>query len=334
MSENKISVVIPIYNVEKYLAKCIDSILAQTYQNLEIILVDDGSTDNSPAICDEYEKKDVRIKVIHKSNGGLSDARNRGIEISTCDYICFVDSDDYIAENMLEILLTRMIKDGSDMAVCNFLYVDEQGESIEERNGYLPIKDGIFTKEEILIQTAQPHFAPYTAAWNKLYKRSLFENIVFPYGKTIEDAFVAHEIVDKCSKISCIESPLYYYVQRCDSIMGVKFNLARLDGVEAFAKRAEYAIDKENLILAVFSVRLMIAWMIKGLRCVDKTKEFKIRFRELKQIYNKTYKKIKNNNIGTKCKIQFVLFRFSPRLYNLIAYIAEGVLRKTFYNEV
>ncbi len=329
-----VSVIVPVYNVEKYLAKCIDSIIAQTYQNLEIILVDDGSTDSSPAICDEYALIDRRIKVVHKSNGGLSDARNCGINISKGDFICFIDSDDYIAEDMLKILLTQMLKDGSGMAICNFLYVDEQGKSIEERNGYLPIQNGIFTKEEILIQTAQTHFAPYTAAWNKLYKKSLFENIEFPYGKTIEDAFVAHEIVDKCSKISCIERPLYYYVQRNDSIMGVKFNLARLDGVEAFAKRAVYAIEKENLVLAIFSVRLMIAWMIKGLRSINKTEEFKHRFRELKQIYIIVSKKISKKDIGIKCKLQFGLFRFSPQVYNLVAHIAECFSGKSFYSEI
>lgn len=334
MNKTKISVVVPIYNVEKYLKKCIDSVLSQTYSNIEIILVDDGSTDNSPTICDEYAKKDDRIRVIHKCNGGLSDARNVGMDYATGDLLSFIDSDDYIAEDMLETLFIQMIEEDSDMAICNFLYVDENGECIKERNVYFPIQDGVFTKEEILTQTAQAHFAPYTAATNKLYKRSLYNNIKFPIGKTIEDAFVAHEIVDQCSRISCTSKPLYYYVQRHNSIMSIKFNLERLDGVEAFAKRAEYAVEKDNLVLAVFSVRLMIAWMIKGLRSIERTREFKFRFRELRLLYKKTVKKICTKDIGIKCRVQFALFRFSPQLYDCVAHIAEIILGKSFYSEI
>ena len=133
MSE-KISVIVPVYNVEQYLEKCMESILNQTYKNIEVLLIDDGSTDKSGSICDFYAGKDNRVRVHHKENEGLSEARNIGVALASANYIVFVDSDDYIVPDMLEVLYNRMQEDKSDLAICNFLYVDESGKSIEDRN--------------------------------------------------------------------------------------------------------------------------------------------------------------------------------------------------------
>ena len=332
--KDKISVIVPVYNVQDYVSKCIESILQQTYRNLEIILVDDGSKDGSGKVCDDFKTKDERIVVIHKENGGLSDARNCGMNAATGSCIAFIDSDDYIREDMLEILMDRMINDSSDMAFCNFLYVDEQGNNIPERNAYFPVSDGVFTPDEIYMQTAQEHFAPYTASTNKLYKRELLKDISFPVGKTVEDAFIAHIIVGRCQKISGISLPLYCYMQRNDSIMNKSFNLSRLDGVEAFGQRALYALEHDALVLSVFSMRLMIAWMIKGLRSIDDTEAFHKRFNELKLLYNRVYQYIVKYPIGIKCRIQFLLFKISPGLYDFIARILEKIFRKSFYGDI
>ena len=246
-NELLISVVVPVYNVEKYLGRCVDSIINQTYANLEIILVDDGSTDNSGKICDDYLNKDNRIHVIHKVNGGLSDARNTGIDESKGEYILFVDSDDYISNRMVEALCKSMLENESDLALCNFTYVDERGNALQDKNKYSPIKNEVLTSYDALRRISGfPGSWYYVVAWNKLYKKELFNNIKFPYGKCHEDEFIVHKIFDKCNTISCVEERLYFYVQRTDSIMNQKYSIKRLDGAEACAERTKYFLEKKE----------------------------------------------------------------------------------------
>ena len=225
-----ISVIIPIYNVEKYLKKCIESIINQTYKNLEIILVDDGSTDNSPTICDEYKKKDKRIKVIHKKNGGLSDARNKGIDIATGDFISFVDSDDYIDLNMYEKLVNEF---NSDVDIVVF------GRYVEFPNKTLVTcpSDCIMNKENALISLAS--FKGFDmAAWDKIYKKSIISDLRFPFGKKNEDYFFTYKVFDKVKAIKTISQPFYHYVQRPDSISRSK-NVPH-DAIEGAKEQVEY----------------------------------------------------------------------------------------------
>ena len=180
--EKLVSIIVPVYNVEKYLSKCIDSILAQTYKNLEIILVDDGSKDNSGTICDEYSKKDKRIKIIHKPNGGISDVRNHGLKIATGDYIGFVDSDDYIAEDMFETLVSLLEKNDADISIVSF-YEYYNGKLIGVReNENVEIMNKVEAIKELLIDRK---IQSYT--WNKLFKKELFDGLQFPVGKNFED---------------------------------------------------------------------------------------------------------------------------------------------------
>lgn len=237
----KISIIVPVYNVEKYLIRCLDSIVNQTYKNLEIILVDDGSTDRCSEICDIYAGKDKRINVIHKENGGLSDARNRGIEIATGEYLAFVDSDDYIAANMYEVLLERMLNDGSDMAVCNFLYVDEQEKLLEESNCDIPIINECIETRAAIHKLTEAKSWYYVVAWNKLYRKEIFRRLRYPKGKYHEDEFVIHHIIQNCRLISCVKDPMYYYVQRDKSIMSQSFNLGRMDIADALIDRYYFA---------------------------------------------------------------------------------------------
>ena len=222
-----ISVIIPIYNVEEYLYDCVTSVVNQTYTNLEIILVDDGSPDNCPQMCDEWAKRDSRIRVIHKKNGGLSDARNAGIEISTGEYIAFVDSDDYLKLDMLEKLYTAAKRADADIAACGILTCDG------EKQTAWGCKDMVGTSEQIYAllynDTAYP-----VAAWNKLYRRSCWESLRFPVGKTCEDAFTTYQLIHNAERIVMIPEALYCYRIRPGSIMTSSFSLKKMDEEEAW----------------------------------------------------------------------------------------------------
>lgn len=230
----KISVIVPIYNVEQYLRRCIDSIINQTYKNLEIILVDDGSPDNCGQICDDYAKKDTRIKVIHKKNGGLSDARNVGLEVCTGDYISFVDSDDWIELNTYEIMMKSMNEYNADMVVSNINYVYK--DKVESK--YSEDKIRCFNKEEAMKELIKDGLVQ-AVVWNKLYKRVVIDNLRFKVGKLNEDEFFTYKICAKAERIVYIPEALYQYRQREDSIMGT-YILQRIDGVEALYERMNF----------------------------------------------------------------------------------------------
>lgn len=229
MNNEIISIVVPVYNVEKYLKECIDSILNQTYVKLEIILVDDGSTDSSGKICDEYLKKDNRIKVFHKLNGGLSDARNYGIKHANGKYIQFTDSDDFLDKDMIKILYNNAKENNSDVSICSF-YTLKDGIKFTDATH----KNKIFSRDEaIKASLLDKEIRNY--AWNKLYKKSIFETIEYPKGKLFEDILTMPKIFLQSSCISLVDIPLYYYRQRNDSIIHKKTKeseFAYLDAVE------------------------------------------------------------------------------------------------------
>lgn len=239
MEKNIISVIVPIYKVEKYLEKCLNSILEQTYQNLEIILVDDGSPDKCPQICDEYASKDHRIKVVHKKNGGLSSARNAGIEVATGEYISFVDSDDYLHKSTYEEMLKLITKSEADICICNIEYVDEKGD-LYPIHFSSPIKDEELSANQFFQKLVEPCEWYFVAAWNKLYKKEILDRKVFPIGKIHEDEYSIHHIIGKCNKIICTSKKYYYYVQRSGSIMSQRSINSTLDLTEAMLDRYNY----------------------------------------------------------------------------------------------
>lgn len=224
-----ISVVVPVYNVKRYLKRCIDSIEKQTYKNIEVILVDDGSNDGSEIMCDEFEKKYENIKVVHKENGGLSSARNEGIKIATGKYIGFVDSDDFIDEKMYECLYNNLIETESDISVCKPYQYSQEDEICESKE-----EEKIITYEgiEILRNMYRDYFT-IVVSWNKLYKKELFDEVKYPEGKIIEDAAVIHYLLNKSSKIVISNLELYFYYQREDSIMH-NSNMRILDELDRF----------------------------------------------------------------------------------------------------
>ena len=235
-----ISVVIPVFKVEKYLEKCVDSVLAQSYSDLEIILVDDGSPDCCPQICDLYKNKDKRIKVIHKENGGLSSARNIGIEHATGEWIAFIDSDDYIDRDMFQGMLSAAIESKADLVLCNYYYIKENSEIIPKQS---PLKNEVLNARQAMmkLQKAAPHY--YITAWNKLYKRTLFDQVRFPIGKIHEDQFVVHRLFHECHIIRTLNAYYYYYVQTDQSIMRSAISSRNLDEVEAILDRVTFFGD-------------------------------------------------------------------------------------------
>ena len=205
-TEKLISIIVPVYNVEKYLEQCLDSIIGQTYKNLEIILVDDGSTDSSGEICDRYAQQDKRIKVIHRENGGVCAARNTALEAVTGDYIGFVDPDDWCAEDMFEYLCTRLEETDSDISVCRYYRYIEGKTTTSRCDGI----DRILTKDEAIEELVN-HFIIRHIFWNKLFKKELFEGFTFPEGRIYEGRMTVHQLILRSERVILCGSPKYYY---------------------------------------------------------------------------------------------------------------------------
>jgi len=263
----KISIIVPVYNVELYLRKCINSILNQTIENLEVILVNDGSKDGSGDICDEYKKKDDRVIVIHKENGGLSSARNAGLEIATGELIGFIDSDDWIEPDYYEILYNGITQNNSDISVMHLIKVTKH-EKIDfkttEKEGWVN-----FTRHNAMERFFADDFIGYSAC-NKLYRRKLFEGIRYPEGMLMEDKATTYKLIHKTNLVVVNLSKKYHYYLRNNSIMQSNFNRKKFDSLEVHMEQIEF-VDRNypefnGLIRARFayeSFRLLLM-MIKS----------------------------------------------------------------------
>lgn len=285
MKNDLISIIIPIYKVEDYLERCVESVLRQSYSNVEIILVDDGSPDNCPQICDEYAKKDKRIKVVHKENGGLSDARNFGIDIAKGKYLAFIDSDDYINDDFIKILYENLILNNADMSMCEYETFDDDTSAHNDYTNDIMILD----RNQLLNRLVSKNNAKFTVVWNKLYRKELFNHLRFDVGRINEDAFIMHKIFDN-SEIAVISSAkLYYYYQRQGSITKAsKYTAKNLDSIYAIIDRYEFLKDTELSEKALESLCLGIAYnyFIAKQREADKQILKQIRY-----FYNNYYSK-------------------------------------------
>lgn len=213
MGKDKISIIMPAYKVEDTIARCIQSIINQTYSNLEIILVEDGSPDRCPEICDEYMRNDARIKVIHQKNGGLSKARNVGLSNATGDWILFVDSDDYIDYELCEKVHDCAVKNKADIVMFGFTKFKD-GEQI--KCSVVESVSRLLNKDEAMGLLSDPNIGNFS--WNKFYKRSLFNDIKYPEGRVYEDLATTYKVIDRASQICLLETKLYYYYQSDNSI--------------------------------------------------------------------------------------------------------------------
>lgn len=237
MRENLVSIVIPIYNVEEFLRECLETVINQTYKNLEIILSDDGSTDGCPQICDEYQKRDNRIKVIHKKNGGLSDARNAGIEIATGQYISFIDSDDFIELDMIEYLYHLIQVVDADFSCCQRKNINENGIEIPNTAVY---SNNVIRGNDECMKGFFMNPGIDTVAWGKLYRIDLFKTIRYPYGKYHEDVYTTYKVIAESNCISIGFEKKYYYRLRKVSISNSSFKMRHLDAIEANIERSRF----------------------------------------------------------------------------------------------
>lgn len=209
-----ISVIVPIYNIEKYLDECVESILRQTYTDFELILIDDGSPDNSGEKADEWSKRDARITVIHKENGGVSSARNAGLKVAKGDWFLFVDSDDYVADNYIELLLRTAMEQGADIASCKFYNLWTNMCRVEQR---MPCENTIIERDVYLERIYL--YGVYTIVWNKIFKRELFDGLLFEEGRINEDSIIMPKLIGRANKVAHLAEPLYYYRRRKSGIM-------------------------------------------------------------------------------------------------------------------
>lgn len=256
-----VSIIVPIYRVEKYLERCICSILRQTYKDFELILVDDGSPDLCSQICDIWQKKDSRVKVIHKENGGLSDARNEGLRIAKGDRIAFVDSDDWISESFLEVLVKSMDVYGCDIVECNIIKTDCFN---EEEKGKSEIVDvDIYNKVQALKELIEDVIF-HQHVWNKLYKKEVIDKVLFEKGKTNEDEFWTYQVFEKANVVGKINVPLYFYFQHQASIMGSKYSITRLDVLEAKRQRQQFIEEKYPDLASTAKINLFFTCIFQG----------------------------------------------------------------------
>lgn len=244
-----ISIIIPFYNVEAYLERCILSVINQTYTNLEIILVDDGSTDRCRDLCDLWAAKDSRIIAIHQKNQGVSTARNTGLRATSGDYILQVDSDDYIAPNTVELLIRTAKNTDADITICDF----EKGSSSDFSFDSSSAEQAYVIDNQTALQQiySNSHNAlRFVVPWCKLCKRSIYDGIQYPDGKIFEDIYVTHKLLHRCSKITMLNVPLFYYFQRPDSIMNATFSMRKLDYLQALVDRVDFFRSNDLQTLA------------------------------------------------------------------------------------
>ncbi|MBD5261372.1 MAG: glycosyltransferase [Bacteroides sp.] len=311
-----VSIIIPVYNVSQYLDKCLISITTQTITDLEIILINDGSTDNSGEICEEWRKRDSRIKVYHKKNGGLSDARNFGIDKATGKYLTFIDSDDYVQQTFIEYLLHLIEKYNSDLSVCQYFKFYDKDENTEFSTKKIrtPSSETIISGNDNCMYYFFKTNEIDTVAWRKLYKASLFSSdIRYPEGKYHEDVWTTYKYIAKCKSIAIGNQPLYAYRIRTGSIVNSAFSEKHLDGIEGAIERNEYI--KHNYpsltILSSASVIYSANQCILRLgRTSCSNSEYLDYLKDIYKIYTPFYLKGKS---GIKPKIFSLIARYFPK---------------------
>ena len=317
--EELVTIVVPVYKVEKYIDRCIKSILNQTYKNIEIILVDDGSPDNCGKICENYAQKDKRIKVVHKENGGLSDARNAGISISNGKYISFIDSDDYIDPEYIELLYKTIKKDKSDMAISSHKVIYENGTVLEKATK----EESILKPKEVLKRILYDDGIDLSA-WAKLYKIELFKEIRYPKGRLFEDAATTYKLVDKCEKISIISRSTYNYIIRGNSITNVNFSEKKMDLIISTEEMCNYVKKKYPDLEEATNRRLMYAYLSTLTQLVKSNEKNENAEKKLYGYIKQNSKMIlRDKNVPKRDKIAIISTKFGLGFYKIIWKVYE-----------
>ncbi|WP_295071849.1 glycosyltransferase [uncultured Fibrobacter sp.] len=319
MNHPLVSIIIPIYKVEQYLRRCLDSIVNQTYTNLEIILVDDGSPDGCPQICDEFAAKDNRIVVIHKENGGLSDARNAGLNICKGVYISFVDSDDWINPQYIDVLIDIATKEKADIAISEYIKTTENN---RKKQNIIFKKN--FSSKDALLRLFSKNNIAFTVSWGKLYKRELFSSLRFPIGKYHEDEFTTYILFYNSKKIVYTSEILYYYYQRAGSIVSTRHPWDILEYLEQryiFFKEKKES-DLLPLLLPPLCWQLLCAYWHQS-----KNKNISNNYLNKLRFYIKDFQHIKKPLLHY---IPLKIFAYIPQLYLIYRRISPLHIRKEF----
>ena len=317
MDNPTVSIIVPVYRVERYLRRCADSVLAQTLPGIEVLLVDDGSPDACPAICDEYAGRDSRVKVIHKINGGLSSARNAGLDAAAGEYVAFVDGDDFIAPEMFERMLSALQKADAALCACNYQKVDENDLPAGDKSS-VPFQ--VLTGMQALDKLYTDDYVFFTIACNKLFRRSLFDTVRFPEGKLFEDGYAAFRYYYASKTVVCLPDSFYFYRVRSNSITTSSPGIKNLDGLDADADSIGFLKEKGCFdLLAKAQVKYAGALTVYLKRYDLKQKDVRSRFRLIHRDFRRLYPDImKNRLLSKKEKIIIALFRISPRLCKLV----------------
>ncbi len=236
MNTPLISIIVPVFKAEAYLDKCVSSIVNQTYKNLEIILVDNGSPDSCPEMCDKWGIRDSRIVVIHKEPGCVSSSRNAGLNVAKGEWIGFVDSDDYIEKTMYEKMYKAIYDNNAELCICGVNWIEDDGKKYE----YIypsDIVNEVLTKGQVFKKLISNSNAYFTMVFNKLYKKEIFENIRFPMNRSYSEEFIVHQVFNVCDKVVCVKDELYYYVQRFGGVVTAPYRINRLDVADAMHDR-------------------------------------------------------------------------------------------------
>ena len=313
--ETAISVIVPVYRVEKYLPACIDSILNQTFTDFELILVDDGSPDRCPEICDETAKRDARVRAIHQANQGLSAARNAGIEAAHGAWLSFVDSDDFLAPDFLETLHDAAVRAGADCALCGVQLTDEAGQKIGQP---LSVADGVRTGRSILETLCRAPEITYLVAWNKLYRRDVFQTLRYPVGMQNEDTYLAAELFDTVQTVICVSKPMYFYRQRADSIMHTAVTTRNLDRMWAFEHCFAYFEARGLEALMPDAEKKMFAKLTGVYYRLPKEERQSDAVRQAKKAqWNAAMRLMKQGKLSARALARTLLFQALPGVYGL-----------------
>ena len=314
--ETAISVIVPIYRVEKFLPQCIESVLNQTFTDFELILVDDGSPDRCPEICDETAKRDARVRVIHQANAGLSAARNAGIEVAHGEWLGFVDSDDYIAPQFYEKLYQTAQRTDADCVMCSVQNVDESGKPID--SALMRVADEVKTGREVLRKIGRDDVTPYLTAWNKLYRRKLFNTLRYPAGRQNEDVFVFAELFCQVQRAVCVAEPLYFYRKRIGSIMNSVVTLRNLDEMWAYVNCFEHLQqDDEESTLKETEKRVFAKLTGVYYRVTEEDRHSNKMKQAKKAQWNIAMRLMKQGQLDLRSLARTLLFQALPGVYGL-----------------
>lgn len=322
----EVSIIVPVYQVENYIRQCVDSILAQTFADFELILVDDGSKDRSGEICDEYAGMDERVKVIHKENRGAAYARNMGMDQMSGKYFMFIDSDDYIASTMVEYLYKSILSEDADIAACNFLYYFEND---REKEFSTNIKPEILSGSEIFyIRKNERNYGYWTVVWNKLYKKDVFGSLRFPSGKYYEDEFWANDIYQMNIKIVVLPECLYYYRQHENSTMRKKSIQKSFDIIEAFQERIYIYLQRQNYSEQAYKVMIYsLEHLVECRRLITNSRQ-KNDFIQAEKKTKDIIKQLKKRKLSGFQRISLGFIELNPCLTFAVGMKFRGLLER------